>query len=431
MIAPGNHLLRQGMAAPAFQPQQLQHQQGLTTTMGHVSHAFTQPPSGNSSTALMFMPSNTQVAPALSQPAAQYHCYQPQLQPQMMSAAVLSGGPRNTLGVPSPSISPQAPQALQLPLQMVLQQMPIQVPPAPAATTSATTQIVPQQMPVPVPPAVTTTAIQMVPRPAPVAAVTQMVPQQVPVPVAAATTATAAAATTSTTTAAVILQASEICAKQPPSARGVPAACHNTSVGGTFDSHPTTQGPYSMQLALADSVASDNLKDPDNRSKAYMSMINALDSWGFFQNLPLDAAGTLHYSAPFCHDHFETILIVPFLVQRILDQGAARQMTMAGCDQNPQEPWWTAWREWTSRHFGHRGVSLDCFVRDLERLEPPKAGARLVFMNFYRQEAEATVEECRLHGAQAEIRENPYYAGTEKYAVGTSYRYAVLVQPIL
>eukprot|EP00933_Yihiella_yeosuensis_P014486 TRINITY_DN12976_c1_g2_i1.p1 TRINITY_DN12976_c1_g2~~TRINITY_DN12976_c1_g2_i1.p1 ORF type:complete len:287 (+),score=32.29 TRINITY_DN12976_c1_g2_i1:107-967(+) len=286
MIAPGNHLLRQGMAAPAFQPQQLQHQQGLTTTMGHVSHAFTQPPSGNSSTALMFMPSNTQVAPALS------------------------------------------------------------------------------------------------------------------------------------------------------------------------------QGPYSMQLALADSVASDNLKDPDNRSKAYMSMINALDSWGFFQNLPLDAAGTLHYSAPFCHDHFETILIVPFLVQRILDQGAARQMTMAGCDQNPQEPWWTAWREWTSRHFGHRGVSLDCFVRDLERLEPPKAGliiaahpettnkgpwptiignvlksrvpgARLVFMNFYRQEAEATVEECRLHGAQAEIRENPYYAGTEKYAVGTSYRYAVLVQPIL
>jgi len=112
---------------------------------------------------------------------------------------------------------------------------------------------------------------------------------------------------------------------------------------------------------------------PDERDKAYLSFINALASWGVLDNLPKDASGILHVSAPFCHDFFEATLLLPFLSARELDSKRASSISATGSDIKDQPFWWRAWEQWVQHSFGGR-VQLSLKQQDLEKEQPTPAG---------------------------------------------------------
>lgn len=195
----------------------------------------------------------------------------------------------------------------------------------------------------------------------------------------------------------------------------------------------------------------------DERDKAWSFFLQALSSWGFFDNLPTDTMGVLHFSAPFCQEFSEAHIVLPFLAEHVLGRGKARSLDAYGCDVRPEPFWWDAWQQWTSHAFGAR-VQLELREQDLAAEQPREAGlilaihpevtnggpwpqilenvlrsripgARCAFATFYEQEAQATQRICQQLGCSCEIRENPHYATTPPGASGTFLRFIVMVAP--
>ncbi|CAK9078702.1 unnamed protein product [Durusdinium trenchii] len=173
------------------------------------------------------------------------------------------------------------------------------------------------------------------------------------------------------------------------------------------------------------------------------------EAWGVLEALPLDHRGALQVSAPFCHDFFEdrgrterAPHLLPFLKSQILEKGKATRIEVEGCDVRPQEFWWSAWEKWTEHEFAGR-IQLHLQQQDLVQsaqrpaglilaahpevtnggpwlpilrhvLASRAKGGRCVFATFYRQEAEACVQICRMEKVQAEIRENPRLGGVSR-----------------
>lgn len=216
-----------------------------------------------------------------------------------------------------------------------------------------------------------------------------------------------------------------------------------------------TSGP--RELLVARDLVQKQRAEPDQRDQAYQCWIQALAAWGVLEALPLDHRGALQVSAPFCHDFFEAPHLLPFLKSQILEKGKATRIEVEGCDVRPQEFWWSAWEKWTEHEFAGR-IQLHLQQQDLVQsaqrpaglilaahpevtnggpwlpilrhvLASRAKGGRCVFATFYRQEAEACVQICRMEKVQAEIRENPFYAGRPADEVGTFHRFAVLLEP--
>jgi len=209
------------------------------------------------------------------------------------------------------------------------------------------------------------------------------------------------------------------------------------------------------KVEVAQSFVEQRRSSSDQRDQAYTAFVKALADWGVFDALPVDPSGILRVSAPFCHDFFEAPLLLPFLLERIVDTGFAKGISAFGSDVRPQPMWWPAWEQWTAHVLGPRAM-LRLAQQDLEKEAPPEAdlilgfhpevtnggpwprilgnvlrscspGGQCVFGTFYRQEAEAAAQVCRDHGMGSSVRENPHYLGQPESTVGTFYRYAVIL----
>lgn len=216
---------------------------------------------------------------------------------------------------------------------------------------------------------------------------------------------------------------------------------------------PAVADDCSLEVAL--SFLEQRRSSSDERDQAYSAFLRALADWGALEGLPVGASGTLRVGAPFCHDFFEAPLLLPFLVERLVDGGRARGVSAFGSDLNAQPFWWRAWEQWTAHALGPR-AELVLRQQDLEKEAMPEAdlilachpevtnggpwprilgnvlrsrssGAQCVFATFYRQEAEAAAKVCRDYGVDSSIRENPYYTGQPETIVGTFLRYAVIL----
>jgi len=186
---------------------------------------------------------------------------------------------------------------------------------------------------------------------------------------------------------------------------------------------PLTQAsssPASTVLKSTAQWAAQRQSVPDERDKAYVALMKALQSWGFFRNLPLGSAGDLVLSAPFCQEFQEAPHLLPFLAP------LSANLTVHGCDVVDQPYWWNAWQTWAQHTFGGRikvqlrqqdlamellpaaGLIIAChpevtrggpwpaILRNV--LQSRKPGAACVFTTFYLQEAEATAQVCRSQG---------------------------------
>ncbi|CAK0834167.1 unnamed protein product [Prorocentrum cordatum] len=210
-------------------------------------------------------------------------------------------------------------------------------------------------------------------------------------------------------------------------------------------------------LSLAESLAQQRRASPSQRDQALSALLGLLWERGALSALPVDGAGCLRVSSPFCHDYYEAPVLLPFLVDRLIEGGPGVKGIIAfGCDVNAQPRWWPAWEAWVAKHLGPR-VALQLSQQDLSTSAPPPAGLVLgvhpeitnggpwpailahvlssclpgglcVFVTFYTQEAEEAARVCRGLGWSCEVLENPHYAGLPASTSGTYMRYAVLAR---
>lgn len=184
------------------------------------------------------------------------------------------------------------------------------------------------------------------------------------------------------------------------------------------------------------------LANPTSRDAAYASFLRALDAWGYLDDLPLDASGTLRVNAPFSGGFSEAPLLMPFLAAKYLRHagGACTSVSVLATDLEASN-WWPTFREWTRRTQGPC-ARLDFAPWDLlARPLPPAAltlgvhpgpdlapwlqgpwqqiirnvltsrarGGRCIFASFYEHEVNGIGAVCQEVGARMEVRDNPYY----------------------
>eukprot|EP00929_Paragymnodinium_shiwhaense_P059369 TRINITY_DN29731_c0_g1_i1.p1 TRINITY_DN29731_c0_g1~~TRINITY_DN29731_c0_g1_i1.p1 ORF type:complete len:387 (+),score=73.90 TRINITY_DN29731_c0_g1_i1:75-1235(+) len=215
--------------------------------------------------------------------------------------------------------------------------------------------------------------------------------------------------------------------------------------------------------ALAMSYITKRRAKPEERDKSWFDLFGAIDSWRLFENLRSDpVTGEFQVFVPFCHEFAEAPLMLPFLAERFLGSRRASTLSVKGCDIKNEKIWWEAWEDWANNTKGAGpNIDLKLWHQDLSvpglSSQLPKAqlvvavhpvvseggpwveifrnvmdtvlpGGLLMFVCFYRHEAEATAKLCEQLGTKRpEIRENPYYQGKAPGAVGTFQRWVVLL----
>lgn len=247
--------------------------------------------------------------------------------------------------------------------------------------------------------------------------------------------------------------------------RAVPAACPcasvpcklwaNSSVPGAT-SHALLQapvGPARIPQMLSRkpkySVISEELlteglarieqrrRRPNERDRAYLSLLKAMIDWELLDSLPLDHGGRLQVSAPFCGGFSETPLLLPFLAQRFLGHSGSTSLSIFACDLEEQPVWWTVFQEWAARSLPPN-VELQFGRQDLEHQALPPSGLIIavhpratlfgpwynilanvlhaclpgsicIIATFFDCEAQAVTRICQSLGVSVEVRQNPFY----------------------
>jgi len=183
-------------------------------------------------------------------------------------------------------------------------------------------------------------------------------------------------------------------------------------------------------------------KEPTGRDHAYMGFLNALASWGYLDDLPLDSSGALHVNVPHSGGFSEAPLLLPFLARKVLCPGRGAHGLVFHCsDLEPNKLWWATFTEWAKRTQDPR-VRLEFSQVDLvsSRLQPagltlavhpgpdlsPRAlgpwryilenvirscapGGLCIFASFYEHEVQGVQMVCEALGVPVEVRVNPYY----------------------
>jgi len=227
---------------------------------------------------------------------------------------------------------------------------------------------------------------------------------------------------------------------------------------------PAQAGPrWDSGISMASFTVSvkDMQSRPSDREKAYLAFLQAIDSWGLLQDLPVQSC-QVRVSLPFCGALSEAPMLVPFLAQRIAERPTGPvflDIDACDVDDSPSKYWWPAWQAWVEHLYPGR-CKLQVRRQDLAEEALPEAscqlllgvhplvmgvgceipwrtimanvlrscqpGARCIFATFYTCEAEKVMSICKDLGHTSEMRENPFYAGV-KEEVGTHLRFIVIV----